>query len=166
MSDAHSIPGFVVTSMHLNPANEMLVSASMRLLRTILVNAPLPQNMAGLLAFDVGQAEQHIVASMPSVILYARNGSLCLDVLTCLYQNFPLRVRRPTDVMACVLRNLMTYSDNPVVRDSALTLMHTIIAGFWISTARARVLGAGQVCPCVKDIMPLVVCSLRVADVQ
>jgi len=166
MSGAHSIPGFVVTLMHLNAANDMMVSACMRLVRTLIANAALPQNMGELSTFDVGQTERHIVDSMPLVIAYARNGSLCLDVLNTLYRIFPLRVRRPTDVMACVLRTLMTHRGNPVVRDTALTLMHTVIAGFWSSTAPARVLGVGQVRPCVKDIMPAVVSSLRAADVQ
>jgi len=98
------------------------------------------------------------------VIPSARSESVCLDVLTSLYQIFPLRVSRPTDVMACVLRNLMAHSDNLDVRDSALVLMSTVIAGFWSRTAPARVLGAGQIRPCVTEIMPLVVCSLRIAD--
>jgi len=165
-SGAHSIPGFAMTLMHLNPANDILVFRSMRLMQTLLVNAQLPQNVAGLLVFDVGKAEEHIVTSMPLVIPYARNGCICLDVLTSLYRIFPLRVRRPTDVMACILRNLMAHGDDPDVRESALVLMSTVVAGFWSRTAPVRVLAHGQTRPCVKDMMPLVVCSLRVADVQ
>ena len=164
MSGVHSIPGFVMTAMHLHQDCDTLVWRSMRLLRLLLQNSELPENTAGLLAFNVIQAEEYILASMARLIPYARAETVCLDVLTMLYQKFPLRVKRPTDVMARAQQNLMAHSDNPDVRDSALTLMSTVVEGFWSRTAPMRELEDGQIRPCVSAIMPLVVCSLRVAD--
>jgi hypothetical protein len=164
MSGEHSIPGFVATAMHLNQDCDTLVWRSMRLLRLLLQNSELPENTAGLLAFNVIQAEAFILASMARLISYARTESVCLVVLSMLYQKFPLRVKRPTDVMARAQQNLMAHGDNSDVRDSALALMSTVVEGFWSRTAPMRPLEDGQIRPCVSAIMPLVVCSLRVAD--
>jgi len=68
--------------------------------------------------------------------------------------------------MASVLRNLMAHSDDPDVRDSAIALMSTVVTEFWRPAAPVRVHAVGQNRPCVSDIMPLLLCSLRAADAQ
>jgi len=169
MSGEHSIPGFLMTLMHMIQDDEFWVKQSLGVLLELelVVHARLPQNTAGLLAFNLGQAEEYILDSMafssPSH-RYADGQSRCMDSLQILYEIFPERVRRPTDVMASVLQILMAHNNNPDVRDGAITLMCTIVEGFWIRTSPLRVLSVTQTRPCVGVIMPLVVCSLRAAD--
>jgi hypothetical protein len=167
MSGVHSIPGFLVTLMHMNQNNEAWVKRSLRCLQVLLVDARLPHNTAGLLAFDVGQAEEYIVAFMALSApnhKYADGPMLCIDCLRSLYENFPQRVRRPSDVMASVVQQLMAHNQDPGFRNSAVTLMNTIVERFWSPTAPPRRLIDDQIRPCVTQIMPLVVCALRQAD--
>ena len=165
MSGAHSIPGFVMTLMHINRNKDaMTVWRSVRLLRKLLIDAELPLNRAGLLACDIGQIEDQILAGMPSRIPFAQTENQCLEVLICIYQKFPLRVRRPTDVMACALQTLAAHSDNVDVRDSVFVLANAVVSVFWSRASPARVLADGQVRPSVMAMMPLVSSCFRVAD--
>ena len=167
MSGEHSIPGFVMTLMRMNYDDETLVYQSLRCMKILLVDARLPQNTAGLLAFNVSQAEKYILDSMAvssPTHIYSGVPPLFIEWLQTLYDVFPQRVSRPTDVMASVVQSLMAYNQNPKVRDVAITLMSTIVEGFWSPIAPFRVLSADQTRPCVENIMPVVVCSLRAVD--
>jgi len=163
-SGEHAIPGFVMTLMHMNQAYEMLVWRSTSLMHELLESARLPQYTAMLQAFDVGQAEEYMLASMTHWMHDGRLQSVCLHLLHTLYQMFPLRVTRPTDVLACLLRNLASHGTNADLRDTAINLMSTIVEGFWSPTAPIRELLHGQIRPCVSDIMQVVADSLRNAD--
>jgi len=169
MSGEHSIPGFLMTLMHTIQHDGLWVERSLRCLHILLVDAHLPQNRAELQTFNVGHAEEYILESMASSLPFREDGRAqfaCMHALQRLYDIFPDRVSRPTDVMACVLQNLTAHSDIPEVRNMAINLMGTVIEGFWSRKAPIRVLGVEQSRPCVDAIMPPVVCSLRAANAR
>lgn len=168
MSGEHSIPEFVMTLMRMNYDDKTLVHRSFRCLKILLVDARLPQNTAGLLAFNVSQAEEYILDSIavcpPSHVYSDGPVPLFIELLQMLYDIFPQRVSRPTDVMASVVQSLMAYNKDPKLRDFAITLMSAIVEIFWGPTAPFRVLRANQTRPCVENIMPVVVCSMLAVD--
>jgi hypothetical protein len=166
MSGEYNIAGFVVTLMHLNEGVDMSVRSATTLLVTLLHNAEIPQNQDSMRKFNVCLAEDHIISCMALVPHTSLTQVMCLNALTILYDKFRLRVRRPTDVMACAHQALQLFGCYADVRDVACKLMNMIITVFWSQTAPARVLTAGQIRPTVTNIMSLVACSLRVQDVN
>ena len=166
MSGECNIAGFVVTLMHLNEGDDMSVRNATSLLVTLLHNAENPQKQESMQKFNVCLAEDHIISCMPLVPHMSLTQVMCLNALTILYDKFRLRVRRPTDVMACAHQALLLFGCYPDVRDVACKLMNMIITVFWSQTAPARVLTAGQIRPTVTNIMSLVACSLRAQDVN
>jgi len=164
ISGEHTMPGFVMTLLHMVQDDEMAVWGVLWLIHELLEWARPPEYTAMLQAFDVGQAEEYILALMMSLIQKPPIQTSCLHVMHTLYQIFPHRVRRPTDVLACSLQNLAAHGINGNVRDNVINMMSTIVEAFWSPTAPIRELLHGQIRPCVGDIMEVVVVSLREAD--
>jgi len=163
-SGEHTMPGFVMTLLHMLQDDDMSVFGVLWLMNELLEWARPPQYTAMLQAFDVGQAEEYILALMTSLIQKAPIQTSCLNIMHILYQIFPDRVRRPTDVLACSLQNLAAHGMNGNVRDQVINMMSTIVEELWSPTAPIRELLHGQNRPCVDDMMQVVVHSLREAD--
>ena len=164
----YNVLSAVVYAARFNQTDSSSDHSFIHLLNDLLHVADSPAAVEAMMSFDVDAAEDQIISTISHISKCVKTQTFCTVVLNKLYQRYPLRMRRPTEAMACAKKILekhgrVPFPDNELACSSAIKLLCTLVRQFWVGSVRppgAAVLLPLQVRPTVEGVIPHMVIPL------